>query len=218
MIAVTSQWPLFYLPDSAKWSDYYKIGLVNPLLMKGISSMQNPGCLIPFLPLALIAGLLGLLVIPVQIETAPDIIATVGPLFKTSQSGVTMMEQLEEAEALWKTHAVGSYTITAYNGRPLSSLEPTISVIDGEVAESSAVCWLYTMSKRDCVPPPFDPETYTVPGLFDMVRDVLKYSDAAFIKQLEFDPTYGYLIQINYDDPQIGNDEWWITVEQFEVN
>jgi hypothetical protein len=136
--------------------------------------MEDNGCLLPFLPLAILAGLLGIfLVIPVQTETAPDIIATVGPAFKLSQSDESMMTQLEDAEALWNSLNISSYTITVYNGRHLSSLEPTITVDDGDVIESSAVCWVVVVNENDCVPPPFDPAVYTVPGLFDTIRNVL---------------------------------------------
>lgn len=177
--------------------------------------MGNPGCLLPFLPIALIAALLSLfLVIPAQIET--DIIATVGPAFKLSPADASLLAQLEAAEALWKSQNINSYAITVYNGRPVAALEPTITVIDGEVVDSSAVCWQYTMSQADCVPPPFDPAGYTVTGLFDTVRSALKIAAPGSIKRLEFDATYGYLTHINYNDPEITGEEWWITVELFE--
>jgi hypothetical protein len=180
--------------------------------------MNNPGCLLPFLPIAILAGLLSvLLLIPVQIETTPDMIATVGPLFKASQSDISLTTQLDQAEALWNAQAINSYTITVYNSRPLSSLEPTITVIDGEIVESSAVCWQHAMSEADCVPPPFDPAVYTVPGLFDMIRNVFKYANPTAVKRLEFDPTYGYLTHISYNDPQIEGEDWWIEVEKFEI-
>jgi hypothetical protein len=118
----------------------------------------------------------------------------------------TNTRELDKAEASWQAHPVNNYILTVIHTSVMPQFTYTIqlAVEDGIVV--SATC---TYRAGDfCAN--FDPNRYTVPGLF-----ATAWESAGPDTALQFDPVYSFPTWIAHNDPQFVDEEWTIQVESF---
>ena len=88
-----------------------------------------------------------------------------------------------------------------------------IEVSNGEVIHS-ATCIPAPLEGRTCKINAYDPNDYTIDGLFETVKWVLQSNHAKWAR-IEYDPDYGFPSLITFDNPNIlDEDNQWI-VEEF---
>jgi hypothetical protein len=129
----------------------------------------------------------------------------------------TLISQIERAEENWNRQGIMSYRIEVMVMESTWHLQThKITVRDGQVTDASAWCSPAPAEGRECEVRQFDPEDYTVPGLFVMARSSAESQRGRWTK-IEFDPTYGYPRSILADDPEIMDDDLLVGVSAFEV-
>ena len=128
----------------------------------------------------------------------------------------TLSQRINEAENLWNAQGIADYRIEVGVGSAWSSYVYTIAVADGEVADASAICLYEDAYGSDCPPPDtFDPEAFTVPGLFARLRSYVG-TDAEGWIEVTFDDQTGYPQKFTYDEPESIDEEWGWNVKTFE--
>jgi len=124
---------------------------------------------------------------------------------------------LTQAEKKWKDRGVTNYTIEVRDIHSIWHAQiQKITVRDGKVVESSADCLRAPVDGQACKLEDFDPNMYTVPGLFSLAHSQMKSQEAKWTK-ITYNQDYGYPESIGYDDPQIMDEDWGVIVSRFEV-
>jgi hypothetical protein len=124
------------------------------------------------------------------------------------------------AERRWNRQDIDSYRIeVAYIRGVWHFQKHLITVREGQVVDSSASCLdapRETAQGTKCEVEPFDPQEYTVPGLFAKAQSMAKEYPRREIEMV-FDETYSYPALIKHSDPEVleAIDRW--RVESFEV-
>ena len=130
------------------------------------------------------------------------------------------VSRTNSAERRWNRQDVDSYRIeVAYIRGMWHFQKHVITVRDGQVVDASASCMdapRETAQGTKCEVEPFDPQEYTVPGLFAKAKSVAKEYPRRQI-EINFDETYSYPTRIMRSHPDIleAIDRW--RVESFEV-
>lgn len=137
-------------------------------------------------------------------------------LFLVSACGLLGDSGVDRAELKWKQPSVSSYRIEVLEGSIWHAQTHTITIRNNQVVESSADCVPAPAEGGKCTVEAFDPDTFTVPGLFGTARTRTTSEQAKWMK-ITFDPTYGYPSQISYNNPDILDEEWSMRVTAFEV-
>lgn len=127
--------------------------------------------------------------------------------------GCTTQSELERAEAKWEHQDIQSYRIQVQVGGFWSMHNYLVIVRDGKVVDSSSTCIVAPGQLEPCQAAPFDPEQFTVPGLFAIARAQLASSDEW--TTVEYDARYGYPMSIRYDQPQLADEEQIWSVLEF---
>ena len=128
--------------------------------------------------------------------------------------------QVNKAERKWQKQDINSYRIeVVYICSTWHYQTHTITVRDGQAVDWSASCMdapRETYMGIECEVEPFDPEEYTVPGLFAKARSVAEAHPEQEVV-IDFHDTYGFPRRIRHDDPSVvdGIDRW--LVESFEA-
>jgi hypothetical protein len=63
----------------------------------------------------------------------------------------------------------------------------------------------------------FDPQEYTVAGLFAVARSLAQHEEGAWT-EIEFDLIYGHPASIAYDHPDIVDEDTYRGVKSFQVS
>jgi hypothetical protein len=128
----------------------------------------------------------------------------------------TLGQRIDEAESLWNAQEIADYQIEVGVGSAWSSYVYTIAVAGGEVANASAICLYEDAFGSDCPPPDtFDPEEFTVRGLFTRLQSYVGTEAENFI-EVRFDDETGYPQKFSYDEPDSIDEEWGWNVKTFE--
>ncbi|HEX3049428.1 MAG TPA: DUF6174 domain-containing protein [Aggregatilineaceae bacterium] len=130
----------------------------------------------------------------------------------------SLLSQLDEAETQWQAAGISSYTISVTDASFWSVQTNTITVEDGVIIDQSATCINSPMQQDGaCQPKPFDPAAYTVSGLFEHARSSAAIDEGLYTT-ITFDPEFHFPSSIGFDNPEILDEQWIITVESFEVS
>ena len=134
----------------------------------------------------------------------------------TPTAAPTLSQRIDEAENLWRVQGIADYRIEVEVGSSWSSYVYTIAVVDGEIADALVVCQYDDAFGSDCPPPEtFDPEEFTVPGLFARLHTYAG-TDAEDWVEVTFDEEAGYPRKFSYDEPESIDEEWGWHVKTFE--
>jgi hypothetical protein len=163
--------------------------------------------------LAIVLTLLALLIVPVgvqQVVTPP-----VAP--PPAAIGSSEPFSLHEAEALWQTSGPGSYRIEVRAGSAWELNTYTVTVRNGEIADAEVRCDPGMTGMTNC---PEDAAAaaadFTVPGLFAQAQRTIDYGNGRWLA-VQFDAATGYPLSMYFDDPDILDEQWFVTVLSFEV-
>lgn len=139
-------------------------------------------------------------------------------LLSPPQATVQMMD---EAQARWQASPLQDYEITVEVDRPNDRRRTTVTVANGEIVEamvsywdSEQNAWLspYALNQEQAYP-------FTVPGLFDMVRDQLKNSGRDEIRvEMGGDPPFPQRILLGpvvMEGESLADTAATVTVQQF---
>jgi len=131
---------------------------------------------------------------------------------------LTGNDQLNQAEKKWGKQGIHSYTIQVRQSEALWHTQvQTIIVRDDKVVDSSAECIADAGSPAGtCKLDPFDPNAYTVAGLFAEAQTDLSGQNSRWMK-VSYDPKLGYPTQIAYNNPLILDGGWSWDVVKFEI-
>lgn len=123
---------------------------------------------------------------------------------------------LKNAMEQWQAQDVTHYSLQVRHVNSVWHAQAySIEYKNGEVTHS-AVCIPAPTEGGKCEIKDYDPQDYTVEGLFEMARQIIESQEMEFIK-LEFDGEYGHPVLIAFDDPDIVDEDYWIKVLEFEV-
>ena len=137
---------------------------------------------------------------------------------------IEFLKRIDAAETQWKAKGVKSYRLSVQVVLAWRLQTDSITVQNGAVTGHSAVCGVSVLeSGGKCELLAIDPQTLTIEELFQKARNLVnsassdKYpTDAMSGLSFQFDPTYGYPVQIASSSPHISDtDVAWI-VEKFE--
>ncbi|HUW95783.1 MAG TPA: DUF6174 domain-containing protein [Anaerolineae bacterium] len=129
-----------------------------------------------------------------------------------------LLAEIDKQEHKWLEKDVDSHRIVVSHVRSIWHAQMyDILVSEGRVVEQSASCIPAPAESGECQVESFDPEEYTVAGLFAVAR-LLAQRDEGDWTEIEFDPTYGYPLSIAYDHPDIVDEDTYWGVRSFEVN
>ncbi len=119
-------------------------------------------------------------------------------------------------QSQWQAKNIRSYRISVLKVQAVFHAQTnTITVTDGVVTHSSAICTPSPMEGRACQIQEFNPAEFTVDGLF---QTALKYAPESAKYQLRatFDDTYHYPLTISIDQEQVIDDETFYRVVSFQ--
>ncbi len=120
-------------------------------------------------------------------------------------------------EQTWSAQGIDSYAIEVLVVNSIWHAQShQITVRDGKVESSEATCFPAPYEAGQCQVKDFDPETYTVAGLFAKAQSQAQ-SEWGQWTTVTYDPTYGYPSQIAYNHPDMHDEDWSWRVEAFEV-
>lgn len=132
-------------------------------------------------------------------------------------SACTPASQLDKAERQWQDQQITSYKIEVFEIRSIWHAQyQTITVENGVITDQSARCVPAPFEGQTCEVQPFNPEDFTVPGLFAKAHAVSETGAPDFVT-IRYDDNYFYPMQISFNDPEIVDEDWSWAVTSFEV-
>ncbi len=129
-----------------------------------------------------------------------------------------LLAEIDQQEHKWLEKDIDSYRIVvSCVCSTWHAQTQEILVSEGKVVEQSATCAPAPAESGECEVESFDPEEYTVAGLFALAHSLAE-SDAGNWTEIEYDPTYGFPVRIAYDDPDMMDEDSYWGVRSFEVS
>ena len=105
---------------------------------------------------------------------------------------------------------IDSYSIKVQTGGWWHLQNNSVVVRDGKVVSYFATCTPAPAEIEPCSEYAFDPEDFTVPGLFNAAR-----TGPEGFTTVTFHPDYGFPLTIVYDHPQLADEEQLWNVLEF---
>ena len=125
--------------------------------------------------------------------------------------------EIDQAEETWQQQGIQSYTIEIMHFQSIWRAESyKITVVNGVVVSNSDECIPGPAQIGECEVAEYDPQDFTVEGLFAIARSENQKQEGKFTK-IEFDPTNGFPTIISYDDPDVFDEDRSWSVVSFEV-
>jgi hypothetical protein len=153
-------------------------------------------------------------------EPTPEPVTSVPATPAVCGSGGSLVEQVESARRVWNRQGIDSYRIVVSHVQGTWHYQShTITVRDGQVEHQSATCVTAPMETalgKECEVEPFDPEEYTVPGLFATARSLAEQYPRQGV-EIGFDGDYCFPSGIRFDLPDVVDEDQAWGVGSFEV-
>lgn len=129
----------------------------------------------------------------------------------------TLISAIDQAEETWQQQGVESYMIEIMIFNSVwNAVSYKITVVNDEVVSESAECIPGLAQIGECEVAQYNPQDYTVPGLFAIARSEIQKTEGEFT-EIEYEPTYGFPTKISYDDPEVYDEDRSWSVVSFEV-
>jgi hypothetical protein len=129
-----------------------------------------------------------------------------------------LLAEIDQQEQKWLEKDIDSYRIVVSHVSSIWHAQThEIVVSKGKVVEQSATCVPAPAESGECEVESFDPEDYTVAGLFALAHSLAE-GDAGDWTEIEFDPTYGFPARIAYDHPEMVDEDSYWGVRSFEAS
>jgi hypothetical protein len=147
---------------------------------------------------------------PVSTPTPPPT-----PIVPSPTAAVDVATQIQLAEQTWKKSQIASYRISVLEIHSIWSAQTTtITVTDGLVVDIRTMCVPAPVQGRTCTIQPVEANAYLVPALFAQARELVARQRPEFVR-FRFDPSVGYPTLIGFDDPQILDEDYGLSIEEF---
>jgi len=140
----------------------------------------------------------------------------VAPIGCTVPGPSEPVAQIAFRQNQWQQHNIRHYRISVMKTQATFHTQTnTITVQDGQITDQTATCTPAPSEGRECKVRPFDPEEFTVEGLF---KTALKYApeSAKYQLRVTFDDTYSYPTTISRDEKKLVDDENFWRVISFD--
>lgn len=124
-----------------------------------------------------------------------------------------LVQKIDRAEQKWNRRNINSYRIQVQAGGWWHLQNYTVVVRNEKVVSYFATCTLAPADSEPCDVYSFDPEDFTVPGLFATARAQAAMSEEWTV--ITFDPNYSFPLTIRTDYPQIADEEQVWTLLEF---
>jgi len=125
-------------------------------------------------------------------------------------------KELQAARNTWDQQNISNYRISLRHIQSVWHAQVYELTVSKEEIDHSAVCIPAPVEGGECEIQSYDPEDYTVSGLFEKAAYLLSGTQSPWV-QIEYDPRYGFPSSITLDNPElIDEDNAW-TVTGFEV-
>ncbi len=126
-----------------------------------------------------------------------------------------LLDTINEAESDWLVKNIGDYRIVVTTSSLWHIQTHTILIRFGELGEATATCTPAPLESGSCAVSDFDPQTFTVPGLFAQARAVAQTDEGRWTA-ITFDPLYGFPNQISYTNPTLNDADFTWRVDEFQ--
>lgn len=124
--------------------------------------------------------------------------------------------RLRAAEQHWQDSQIASYRLTVLEVHSIWwAQRMTVTVTDGHVVDLQSMCIPAPAQGRTCTIQLVEPSDYLVPTLLAKARALSERQRPEHIR-LAFDSTLGYPTTISYNNPQIIDGDYGLTIETFE--
>jgi hypothetical protein len=135
----------------------------------------------------------------------------------TLASRVAATRSLDQREQAWLEQNISNYRIEVLVVRSVWHAQShRLTVRNGQVQEATADCIPAPTEAGTCEVEEFDPEEYTVAGLFRRAQAQMQSEYAQWVT-IAYDPSYGFPQQISYNHPDIIDEDWSWRVTDFEA-
>lgn len=131
--------------------------------------------------------------------------------------------ELQRHQSTWQAQEIDSYEITVFYSSLWILQTYHLTVQNGEVIAHSTECQPSLLSfDGTCEPEPYEPDAFTVPGLFALVDGYVtretssKYNDGEQMTVI-YDEQYGFPQSIMYRNPEITDSDFAYEVQAFVV-
>lgn len=117
-------------------------------------------------------------------------------------------ELLESHLKKWQEMKIQDYSIEVMVVNSIwHAQKNTLTVKNGSLINVVSVCSPAPMEFGECVIQTFDMHDLQVEGLFSKAEEMLKDEGSGNL-EVEYDPDYGFPVEIIYDDPAVVDDDW----------
>ncbi len=131
-------------------------------------------------------------------------------------AGCGRANELASARMQWASTGPEDYSLTVRHTQSVwHSQSITVTVIDGKISHS-AKCTPAPTEGKTCEVIPYNPEVFTVEGLFQ-TADRLLAGDLAKHVNIEYESTLGYPTFIRLDDPDVIDEEQFWKIVAFKA-
>lgn len=124
--------------------------------------------------------------------------------------------EISEREAQWAEKRPAAYRIEVLHVESIWHAQTVELAVEGhEVTSASAFCTPAPFEGSACEVQPYDPDDFTVEGLFLTAR-ALTEGPGADHGSIRFDDEFGYPVFISFDDPDLYDEDTLWRVTRFE--
>jgi hypothetical protein len=128
-----------------------------------------------------------------------------------------IQKQIDEAETKWLAVEPGQYYITVDDISLWHWQTYHLTVVDGAVTDHAASCTPAPIEYHDCEVVPYDPEEFTIPGLFLRARSLALTAreNPGFRLEISFNPDFHFPRKIVYGNPRAIDSDGSVVVQSF---
>ncbi|NDJ75168.1 MAG: hypothetical protein GYB65_02825 [Chloroflexi bacterium] len=127
-----------------------------------------------------------------------------------------LLAHINDARTTWDSQNVESYLIQVTHRSAWNIAQVQVRVRDGQVVELRATCEPGPASGTTCSVGHVRPRDYIVPALFETADNAARFGEGRWTT-LRFYPGYSFPSFIEYDDPEVMDDFYTITVDYFSA-
>ncbi len=127
----------------------------------------------------------------------------------------TLLTDLDNAAQQWQEMGLGDYRLVVTTISFWQLQTHTITIRFGKIGEATATCSPTPIQSGTCNITDFDPQTFTIAGLFTQARSLAEIDEGRYT-EITFDPTYHFPNRISYNHPTILDEETLWQVDEFQ--
>lgn len=126
-----------------------------------------------------------------------------------------LLDTIDQAESDWQDKGIGDYRLVITTISLWHLQTHTIVIRFGEISEATATCSPAPLEMGSCEVTEFDPQTFTIAGLFTQARTMAQTDEGRWTT-ITFDPTYHFPNRISYTNPTLNDANSTWNVDEFQ--